>query len=121
MKAYFLEQDAACPEGECPLCGFGIQPPESVVECPGCQTLYHLDCWHVCGDRCGRSGCSGHAAITGVTRAPFSVAKPTPGLPLLRIHPGEIARAVRQRGSSSPDPIPWTWRGPIRSALFSVI
>lgn len=125
MKAYRLEQGAAPLEGECPLCGCRIEPPESVVECPECRTSYHLDCWHFCGDRCGRLGCAGEANVTGVIPLPVAAARPAARSTLLRISPSEIARTVT-RTSASPrpanhaNPLPWVWRGSVRSALFAM-
>lgn len=126
MKAYRLDRGAAPLEGECPLCGCRIEPPESVVECPECRTSYHLDCWRFCGGRCGRLGCAGEAEITGVIPLPAAAARPAASSPrLLRISPGEIARTVaRTSGSARPEdqanPVPWVWRGSFRSVLFAM-
>jgi len=121
MKAYVLRPGAPQLEGECPLCGNHINPPDSVVECPDCKTFYHLDCWRFCHNRCVRFGCSGQSDITGVIPAPSSLGKLDRALSTMRIKPAEIARAVGQGTRASEAAISWIWQGPIRSVFFSVL
>ncbi len=104
---------------QCAFCGSVIQTGEQTFRCPVCQTLYHVDCWQACNNKCATLGCPG-ACEPNFARKPDISHSPKP----LDMHIEDIDDVIKlfsqpiEQFSSRISPAIW-WEDPVLSIFVS--